>query len=122
MTEKNHKVLVTGGAGFVGHHLVVKLLENNFEVNILDDLSTGKKENINNNANFFLGDIRNSNDIDRAIKNCDFVFHLAARVELQKSIDDPSDCYSVNITGTSNLLFKIRLKIFFLHHRVLFIH
>ena len=104
MSNKNNKVLVTGGAGFVGHHLVNKLLKNNFEVNIIDDLSSGKDERINKKANFFKGDIRDKNILSKSIKDCSYIVHLAARVDLQRSITDPSDCFSVNVIGTSNII------------------
>ena len=100
------KVLVTGGAGFVGHHLVNKLLELNCEVVIIDDLSTGLIENISNDAFFVKGDILDDKKLSVAAKGCDTIFHLAARVELQKSIVDPADCFSVNITGTSKVVME----------------
>lgn len=100
------KVLVTGGAGFVGHHLVNKLLELNCEVVIIDDLSTGLIENISNDAIFVKGDILDDKKLSVAAKGCDTIFHLAARVELQKSIVDPADCFSVNITGTSKVVME----------------
>ena len=100
------KVLVTGGAGFVGTHLVKRLLEGNNKVNVIDDLSTGKKQNIIDESTFFEGDIRENNLLAEAAKGCEVIFHLAARVELQKSIIDPSDCFSVNVTGTSNVIME----------------
>jgi len=100
------KVLVTGGAGFVGHHLVKKLLELDCEVVIIDDLSTGLIGNISNDAVFIEGDIRDDEKLSVAAKGCDTIFHFAARVELQKSIVDPADCFSVNVTGTSKVVME----------------
>jgi UDP-glucose 4-epimerase len=98
------KALITGGAGFIGSHLSQKLLASDFEVVILDDLSAGQKENIPAGAEFVEGDIRDTSAVKKAIEGCDCVFHLAARVELQKSIMDPADCLSVNITGTATVV------------------
>jgi len=100
------KVLVTGGAGFVGHHLVNKLLELNCEVVIIDNLSTGLIENISNDAIFIEGNILDDEKLSIAAKGCDTIFHLAARVELQKSIVDPADCFSVNVSGTSKVVME----------------
>lgn len=97
-------MLVTGGAGFVGHHLVHRLLELNFSVNVLDDLSTGLRNNVPMDASFFQGDIRDAGMVQQAMEGCDTVFHLAARVELQKSIIDPVDCLSVNVAGTAQIV------------------
>lgn len=102
----NKKVLVTGGAGFVGHHLVKRLLEDDNQVNILDDLSTGRMDNLNKDATFFQGDIRDSKILSEAAAGCEVIFHLAARVELQKTIVDPSDCFSVNVSGTANVIIE----------------
>tara|TARA_B110000858_G_scaffold172921_1_gene204351 strand:- start:1201 stop:2106 length:906 start_codon:yes stop_codon:yes gene_type:complete len=101
-----NKVLVTGGAGFVGHHLVNKLIDNSYDVVVLDDLSTGKINNINPKCTFIEGDIRNEDDIAKAINGCETIFHLAARVELQKTIINPIDCYSVNVIGTTNIIIE----------------
>lgn len=99
-----NKALVTGGAGFVGHHLSTRLLDLGCDVVVLDDLSTGYRENVPAQAEFVLGDIRNEEDVARAMAGCDTVFHLAARVELRKAIVDPADCYSVNVAGTARIV------------------
>ncbi len=98
------KVLVTGGAGFVGSHLVNGLIEKKIKVNIIDNLSTGKKKNLNKKAFFFEGDIRNKKILNRAIKGCDTVYHLAAKTHLQESIAKPSECIEINVTGTANII------------------
>jgi UDP-glucose 4-epimerase len=99
------KVLVTGGAGFIGSHIVEKLLEEKYQVVIVDDLSTGLQENIHPQAKFIKLDIRSNelNDILEA-EEFDFVIHLAAQTMVPKSVDRPDfDCH-VNILGTINLL------------------
>ena len=80
------RVLVTGGAGFVGHHLVRRFLQLGHAVHVLDDLSSGTPSNISAEAVFFKGDIRDMDMVRKAIHSCSAVIHLAARVELQKSM------------------------------------
>ena len=96
------KAIVTGGAGFIGSHLVDKLIEQGIEVTVLDNLSTGKKQNINPKAKFIECDIFENNygDLDSLIKGNDTVFHLAAKVELQESIVNPTKTFENNIIGT----------------------
>ena len=98
------RCLVTGGAGFIGSNLVDKLIEQGYDVNILDNLSTGKKENINKNANFFEADISDKNLSSEIFDNVDTVFHTAALARVQPSIEDPIGYNNVNINGTLNLL------------------
>ena len=98
------KVLVTGGAGFVGSHLVNALVKKKIIVNVIDNLSTGKKKNLNKKAFFFKGDIRDKKILKKAINDCDTVFHLAAKTHLQESISKPSDCIEINVTGTANII------------------
>tara|TARA_R110001592_G_scaffold363007_1_gene679231 strand:+ start:566 stop:1471 length:906 start_codon:yes stop_codon:yes gene_type:complete len=100
------KVIVTGGAGFIGSNLVDKLVEQGVEVIILDDLSTGKKENINSKATFYNVDISNLTPTDYTLfEGVDVVFHLAALARVQPSIEDPISFNKVNINGTLNVLF-----------------
>ena len=98
------KVLVTGGAGFVGSHLVNTLIKKKIKVNIIDDLSTGKKKNLNRKAFFYKGDIRDKKILKKAINGCDTVYHLAAKTHLQESIANPSECIEINVTGTANII------------------
>ena len=99
------KALVTGGAGFIGSNLVDRLLKQNIEVIILDDLSTGKKENINSAATFYQVDISsNLESLDFAFDGVDVVFHLAAKTTVQESLSIPLHYHAVNTTGTLNLL------------------
>jgi len=100
------KVLVTGGAGFVGSHLVSRLLNEGRDVVVLDDLSTGSQDNLHKDALFIEGDIRDNVALVEAVRGCSVIYHLAARVELQQSIDDPTDCFSVNVAGTARVLME----------------
>ena len=98
--------VVTGGAGFIGSNLVDKLIEQDIKVIILDNLSTGKKENINPKASFYDLDISNTDilRLQTIIKDTDVVFHLAALARVQPSIEQPLPYHDVNVTGTHNLL------------------
>jgi len=100
------KVLVTGGAGFIGSNLVDKLIEDGNDVVILDNLSTGKRENINPKAKFIMCDIAYA-ELDFLI-NClsdvDIVFHTAAKARVQPSIEDPMSFNEANVSGTLNIL------------------
>ena len=100
------KAIVTGGAGFIGSNLVNRLIEKGIEVVVLDNLSTGKEENINPKAKFIQCDISKSSifDLMYNMKGADVVFHLAALARVQPSIEDPIPFNEVNITGTLNIL------------------
>ena len=98
------KVLVTGGAGFIGSNLVDKLVKENIDVIIVDDLSTGKAENIHPKAKWHkisIGDVQ-----PNILKGVDVIFHLAALARVQPSIKDPISFNNINVTGTLNLLFS----------------
>jgi len=104
---KNKKVLVTGGAGFIGSNLVHYLIENNYEVIVVDNLLTGHLSNLDSsydNLNFIKGDIRDSELIYQLMKNIDTVFHLAASVGNKRSIDFPFEDAQINVIGTLNVL------------------
>ncbi len=101
------KVLVTGGAGFIGSHLVDELAKNNHVV-ILDDFSSGEQENIvhhagKGNVEIITGDIRDKDLLFNIAKNIDVVYHLAVQC-LRVSIKNPDVTHEVNVTGTLNLL------------------
>lgn len=107
--RKIHKVLVTGGAGFIGSHLVNRLLGEGFEVTILDDFSTGQMQNISQHrdlAKFHLvrGDVRDISLVKKIVQNVDAVFHEAALVDVPLSIKNPLLFNDVNLIGTLNLL------------------
>ena len=103
------RVLVTGGAGFIGSHLVDGLMDEGFEVVVLDDFSTGRRENLSQHlgkANFCLveGDVRDRADVRKALKGVDVVFHLAAIVSVDFSVKNPLLVNEVNVGGTLNVL------------------
>ena len=100
------KVIVTGGAGFIGSHVVDTLIKQGIEVIILDNLSTGKKENINPKAEFIECDIFKDTygDLIFLLNGADTVFHLAAKTTVQESIEKPSLYNNINVVGTLNLL------------------
>lgn len=98
------KILVTGGAGFIGSHLVEKLIEDNHQVVVIDNLSTGRKENINKKAKFYKIDICSPKIFQFFKKEKpDFVFHLAALARVPLSILDPVGTSKVNILGALNI-------------------
>lgn len=97
------KVIVTGGAGFIGSHLVDKLIERGDEVIVIDILSTGKKENLNPKADFYNLDISDFEKIKPLFQRIDFVFHLAAIPRVPLSVKDPIGTSKVNILGTINI-------------------
>lgn len=109
-TLKGKKILITGGAGFIGSNLCEALLNaNNINIVCLDNFSTGKHRNIEpfiNNANFNLieGDIRNLSECKTACKNIDYVLHQAALGSVPRSINDPITTNEVNISGFLNML------------------
>lgn len=96
------KCLVTGGAGFIGSHLVDELIKQGNKVIILDNLSTGKY--INKKAEFHKVDVRDYNSISPFFNKIDYVFHLAAQARIQPSIIDPRETFEVNVLGTTNVL------------------
>ena len=100
------KVLVTGGAGFIGSNLVDALVDNKIEVVILDNLSTGNKDNINKKSTFLEYDLCAipNHKLTTILKDIDVVFHMAALARVQPSIDDPLPYHDANVTATLNLL------------------
>ena len=110
---KNKKVLVTGGAGFIGANLCEALLEKQNKVVCLDNFATGKRENIAgllNNGNFTLieGDIRNLQDCLKASQGVDYILHQAALGSVPRSIKDPITSNDVNVSGFLNMLVAAR--------------
>jgi UDP-glucose 4-epimerase len=99
------KAIVTGGAGFIGSNLVDALIEKGHRVTIIDDLSTGRKENLNPEARFHQVDIRSA-VIDKIFEQekPDYLFHLAAQMNVRASVEDPKFDADVNIRGGINLL------------------
>ena len=103
------RALITGGAGFIGSHLSEQLLKSGYQVMIIDNLSTGRLQNIehlaaNPNFRYAIADIRNIHVIDRLVSECDIIFHLAAAVGVRNIIDRPINTIEVNIGGTETIL------------------
>ena len=99
--------LVTGGAGFIGAHLVERLLSQGETVRVLDNLDTGRKENLVHclkKVDFWKGDIRDKKTVKKAMKGVDYVLHIAAQRSVPRSIDDPLSNNEVNVQGTLNVL------------------
>ncbi len=113
---KNKKIVVTGGAGFIGSHLVDKLIEQGHSILIIDDLSTGKKENINSKAEFIELDI-NNNELGNVLSkfNPDVIYHLVAQKSVGESFKDPKLDAHINILGALNIIqeaIKLNIKKF----------
>ena len=107
------KVLVTGGAGFIGSHLVDHLMEEGYEVRVLDDLSAGSLENLkgwidHERFEFMQGDLRRRDVCEKAVKGVDVIFHLAANPEVRIGAQSPELLYETNVLITYNLLEAIR--------------
>ncbi|MEW6183489.1 MAG: SDR family oxidoreductase [Bacillota bacterium] len=99
--------LVTGGAGFIGSHIVEELVRKGERVRVLDNLSSGKKENLahlTKSIEFIEGDITNTADVARSVEGVDYILHQAALASVDGSVRDPLLTNAVNITGTLNLL------------------
>lgn len=102
------KVVVTGGAGFIGSHVTDTLLDRGYEVHVVDDLSAGRREQVPESATLHEVDVRRTDAIASIFEGADIVFHLAAIPQVQRSIDDPSSTHDVNVTGTLSVLTAAR--------------
>ncbi|MCB2136893.1 MAG: SDR family NAD(P)-dependent oxidoreductase [Rhodobacteraceae bacterium] len=108
------KILITGGAGFIGSHLAERLVSEGHSVVVLDDLSTGRRENLaalggSNRFRFIEGNILDAGLVQQLTDECDAIFHLAAAVGVKLIMDEPSRSILTNVTGTENVL-KAALK------------
>jgi UDP-glucose 4-epimerase len=104
-------VLITGGAGFIGSHAVAALLAAGEKVRVLDDFSTGRRENLAGLAGaleVIEGDVREPETVSAAVRGCGRVLHLAAIASVTRSFDDPSATAAVNLGGTANVLAAAR--------------
>ena len=107
------KVLVTGGAGFIGSHLVDRLIQMSFPVTVFDNMSTGTNANMiqhlgKKNFRLEMGDVRNARRLREEVKRSNVVFHLAALVDIQRSVRNPLLTNEINVLGTLNLLESCR--------------
>jgi UDP-glucose 4-epimerase len=108
--------LVTGGAGFIGSHIVQTLLEQGTSVRVLDNFSTGKRENLEGLTQRFdrtqleilEGDVRDASRVEEAVRGVEVIFHEAAFVSVPQSVQEPQTCFDVNIKGTSLLFDSAR--------------
>ena len=101
------KCLVTGGAGFIGSHIVEGLLERGDEVRVLDNFSTGKEENLKDfqgEIDLIKGDLCEQADLVSSVKDIEYIFHQAAFVSVPLSMEDPEGCFEINVNGTIKLL------------------
>ncbi|NJE62403.1 SDR family oxidoreductase [Thermococcus sp. 21S7] len=103
MAVKNKLVVVTGGAGFIGSHIAWELVKDN-EVIVIDNLHTGKEENIPPGAKLVRADVRDYESIAELISHADYIFHEAAQVSVVESVRDPVFTEEVNVLGTLNIL------------------
>jgi len=105
------KILVTGGAGFIGSHLVDRLVAEGYEVRVVDNLSSGRLENISHHhVETLIGDLKNPQDAQRAVEGVDVVFHFAANPEVRVSTTSPEIHFNENVVATFNLLEAMRRK------------
>lgn len=103
----NILVLVTGGAGFIGSHLVDNLVTHGARVRVLDNLASGSLDNLTQSMHaveFMCGDIRDPEIVHKAMEGVSVVFHLAAETSVTRSQENQYDCYETNVIGTMNLL------------------
>lgn len=101
------KALVTGGAGFIGSHISEGLVQKGFEVRVLDDLSSGKKENLSSiidKIEFIEGSVTDKSTVEKAVSGADYVFHEAALVSVVESVSNPEKTHQINVEGTRNIL------------------
>jgi UDP-glucose 4-epimerase len=105
------KALVTGGGGFIGSHLVARLLRDGYDVRVLDNFATGHRENLaelDSEVDLIEGDIQSYERVHNAVRGCELVFHIAALPSVPRSIQDPLTSTASNVTGTLNVLLAAR--------------
>ena len=111
MSALGETALVTGGGGFIGGHLVDRLLDEGYTVRILDNFATGRRQNIEHvlgDVELVEGDIQSYERVHNAVRGCEVVFHQAAMPSVPRSIQDPLTSTAVNVTGTLNVLLAAR--------------
>ena len=104
------KIIVTGGAGFIGSHIVDALVDDGYEVHVVDDLSAGKKENINPKAILHVLDVRDKDELIKIFDGASYVFHEAAQPRVQYSIEHPIETNDINVNGLLSVLEACRLN------------
>jgi UDP-glucose 4-epimerase len=105
------RALVTGGGGFIGSHLVDRLLQDGHDVRVLDNFATGRRENlldVQGEVELVEGDIQSYERVHNAVRGCDLVAHLAALPSVPRSVQDPLTSNATNVTGTLNVLLAAR--------------
>ena len=105
------KYLITGGAGFIGSNIAEELLRRGHQVRILDNFSTGSRENISefiDQIELYEGDLRHFHNVREAVDGMDFVLHQGALPSVPRSISDPIATNEVNVTGTLNVLYAAK--------------
>lgn len=108
---KHQKVLVTGGAGFIGSHLVNSLLNKGYQVRVVDNFSTGKEQNLADklaDIELIAGDLRDDQIVKKVVKGIDFILHQAALGSVPRSVEDPFTTHECNATATLKLLIAAR--------------
>ena len=111
MESAGSTVLVTGGAGFIGSHLVDRLAREGHRVRVLDNFATGRRENLAampDGVEFVEGDVRSYEQVHRCVSGCELVFHEAAVPSVPRSVRDPLTSHAANVTGTLNVLLSAR--------------
>jgi len=103
------RVLVTGGAGYIGSVATAMLIERGFEVTVLDDCSTGHRDAVSSQAKFIEGSVLSEETIALALVDCEAVFHFAAKSLVGESVEKPDLYFDVNVNGTKNLLKQMNL-------------
>lgn len=102
-TPTDQSILVTGGAGFIGSHLVDALVPNN-DVVVLDNLSSGRREWVDDRATLIEADLHDAQAVNRAVDGVDYIFHEAANVSVERSVDAPVESHETNVDATLQLL------------------
>ena len=113
MASRTMRTLVTGGAGFIGSHLVDRLLADGHDVRVLDSFSTGKRENlahVRDRITLHEADLRDARAVERAAEGCEVIFHEAAVVSVPYSVEHPQETHDVNLQGTLNVLLAARSR------------
>ena len=111
MSAGDSRVLVTGGAGFIGSHLAERLCREGHRVRVLDNFATGRRENLLSlpeEIEFVEGDVRSYEQVHRCVRDCELVFHQAAVPSVPRSVRDPLTSHEANVTGTLNVLLAAR--------------